>query len=1404
MSGFCGGDELASTTEGFVRRARIAMPRTPGGELTIAPPPDVPRVVPGNLLMKLLPVVMVVAVIGMLALMFATGGRNILSNPLFMMFPLMMLMSMFGMFAAGGRGGGKRAAELNEERKDYFRYLGQLREQVRDTVDAQRAALTWSHPDPRALPTLIGTRRMWERRPSDADFAHVRIGVGAHGLATRLMPPETGPPEDLEPVSMVALRRFVRTHSVVHRLPTSISLRGFPAVNIGGVRGETRDVVRALVAELCVFHGPDHLRIAIVTSDPVGEAWDWTKWLPHVGHPSLRDGLGPMRMIFESLADLETSLAAELLDRGRFSRSAPPVAGRAHLVVIIDDGHVAGDERLINDAGTEQVTVLDLSAPPDGLAARRGLELTIRGGKVCARSAVGIEEFADMDGLTIAEAEAIARRLARYHVATAASLANLDSEATAGDPGLPALLGIDDVARFDPAVEWRGRTGKDRLRVPIGFQPNGTPVELDIKESAHGGTGPHGLCIGATGSGKSEFLRTLVVSMLATHSPAELNLVLVDFKGGATFLGLEWAPHVAAIITNLEQELAMVDRMKDALSGEMTRRQEVLRASGNFANVAEYERARASGVRLEPMPALFIIVDEFSELLSQKPDFAELFVAIGRLGRSLHIHLLLASQRLEEGKLRGLDSHLSYRIGLKTFSANESRSVLGVPDAYHLPSVPGSAYLKCDSAEPIRFNTSYVSGAYHSPSAYLDEIDEDPDRPRATMKLFSALPVPLDGADHDGADYGGAGYGGADYSVAQQGSVLDAALALLDEEPPAVDASTAGMNAVDGSASGDSGDNGSVGADVVGVGVPTLLQTLVGRIAGHGPAAHGVWLPPLDESPTVDALTGWDVNRATAPGNLVAAVGIVDRPYDQRRDLLLLDLSGGAGNVAVVGGPQSGKSTTLRTLVMSMAATHTPEQVQFYCLDFGGGSLAGLTGVPHVGSVASRGDLDAVRRTVAEVSAILRRRELLFARLGIESMQDFRARRSQWFATGILADDDPLGDDRHGDVFLVFDGIAVLRGEFDFLDEQISTLVSQGLSYGVHVVIAASRWAEVKPAMRDLMGSRIELRLGDPSDSTMGRRVAASVPQNRPGRGLTAQELHMLIALPRLDGVSSAQSLRAGVAHAAEKLQTIYGADRQAMPVRKLGTEITRERVDELLAASSITLAPNQVAIGVGELELAPVILDFGVQPHFMVFSDVEHGKTNVLRTIVNGLVRNSTPDEVKIVLVDFRRTMLGIVEGDHLAGYASSTENAGSMMTQLAGYFRDRLPPEDLTVQQLKERSWWSGPDIYVIIDDYDMVATGARHPIEPLVEMASHARDIGLHIVLARRSGGVGRAMFDPVIARLKDLSSDVLLMSGDRDEGYIVGRSRMQQLVPGRGELVSRVRPQEMIQVSLEADQ
>lgn len=194
----------------------------------------------------------------------------------------------------------------------------------------------------------------------------------------------------------------------------------------------------------------------------------------------------------------------------------------------------------------------------------------------------------------------------------------------------------------------------------------------------------------------------MVVSFAHNHHPEELNFVLVDFKGGASFLGMERLPHTSAVITNLAEEAGLVDRMQDALLGEMHRRQEKLRAAG--LTTAREFNARHPG----EMPALFIVVDEFSELLHARPEFADVFAAIGRLGRSLGLHLLLASQRLEEGRLRGLESHLSYRIALRTFSASESRSLIGSTAAYELPTTPGAAILY--SHEAVRFQSAYVSG----------------------------------------------------------------------------------------------------------------------------------------------------------------------------------------------------------------------------------------------------------------------------------------------------------------------------------------------------------------------------------------------------------------------------------------------------------------------------------------------------------------------------------------------------------------------------------------------------------------------------------------------------------------------------------------------------------------------
>ncbi|HEY9267214.1 MAG TPA: type VII secretion protein EccC, partial [Mycobacterium sp.] len=402
---------MAVGTQGFVRRTRIAAPRMPGGEVNLQAPPEVPRVIPANLVIRLMPVVMVVAVVGMIALMVSVGGRSMASNPMMMMFPMMMVMSMAGMLVGGGGRSGKAAAELNEERKDYFRYLADLRDDAERTGDDQRAALEWSHPDPGVLVDVVGTRRMWERRPADGDFCHVRVGVGTHRLATRLLAPETGPPEDLEPVSTVALRRFVHTHSVAHAMPTAVSLRAFPSIDFAGDAALIRQLVRAILLELAVFHGPEHLQIAVVTRHPDAPEWAWVKWLPHAQHPSVVDGVGNMRMMYSSLRDLEVDLAAELGGRGGYTRGLSVSQGVPHLVVVLDDGYIAGDERLATESGVENTTLLDLDASAERLAAKGGLHLVVTDGAIAARTAVGNERFATPDALSITEAEAAARRI---------------------------------------------------------------------------------------------------------------------------------------------------------------------------------------------------------------------------------------------------------------------------------------------------------------------------------------------------------------------------------------------------------------------------------------------------------------------------------------------------------------------------------------------------------------------------------------------------------------------------------------------------------------------------------------------------------------------------------------------------------------------------------------------------------------------------------------------------------------------------------------------------------------------------------------------------------------------------------------------------------------------------------
>ncbi|MFF2730256.1 type VII secretion protein EccCa [Streptomyces sp. NPDC058008] len=1292
----------------------------PQGELSLQEPPVLAETVPDNTAVwTYMPMAMMS--VSMMLIFLRPGG----SNGVFVYLSLGLMVLASGAMIIGQfmRRTSERKQRLRGERRDYLRYLGQVRKQTRRAVTEQQWALAWRHPEPGALRSMVRTTRLWERRVKDEDFGEVRIAVGDQQLAMKLTPLSTKPVEDLDPLSAHALRRFIRAYSTVPDQPVAVYLRSWARVLIRGDESARRSLVRAMVTQLAVFHAPEEVWIVVCASDEHRADWEWVKWLPHGHHPQEVDGAGPARMVASAFGDLEDLLGAEFGERPAFDPEVPPGREEPYTVVVLDGVTVPAGHRM-DGQGFRNAVVVDLADTLQWRPGRATLRLDVGPDRVSLvrtdRSRKERTTFLGRpDAMGPAGAEAVARMVAPYRMRLAASAA----EPLAADTELTSLLGIPDLYRHEPASLWQRADGASRLRVPIAVGSDGLPVELDIKESAQGGMGPHGMLIGATGSGKSELLRTLVLGLALTNSSETLNFVLVDFKGGATFLGLDELPHTSAVITNLSDEVALVARMQDALHGELIRRQELLRSAGNYSSALDYEKARASGTPLAPLPSLFVVVDEFSELLSAHREFMELFVMIGRLGRSLGVHLLLASQRLDEGRMHQLESHLSYRIGLRTFSAMESRGVLGVPDAYQLPSQPGSGYLKSGVEALTRFRAAYVSGGYRKRGGAVVQA-------RAASQV-----VPWTSG----------------YVVPRSAAGPAVAEPAAEEER-------------------DSGDS--------------LLSVALDRLRDAGPGAHEVWLPPLglpsslDEllpRPVLDPELGFTAARRPGSGLLKAPVGLVDKPFEQRREPLVVDLSGAEGHVGIAGGSQSGKSTLLRTLIASLALTHTPREVQFYCLDFGGGTLSGLAGLPHMGGVASRLDGERISRTVAEVTAVLNHREQLFLDHNVDSMATYRRRR----AAGEFA------EEAHGDVFLVVDGWATLRQDFDSHVATFGQFAARGLNYGIHLVITAARWMEMTTQVRDQIATRLELKLGDHMDSAIDVRRAALVPRIA-GRGLTVEgKLHFLSALPRVDGSGSADDLTEGVADLVARVSD--GWNGPAAPAVRM--------LPHRLPASSLPAAGGdeglRIPLGLGEETLSPVWHDFSRTPHLMAVGDTESGKTNLLKLVTSAITSRYTPQEARILVVDYRRELVEAIPEEYRLGHAVSLSALGELMEASQRALKTRLPGPDISPARMRKADWWAGPRLFVLVDDYDMLggSNAFDHPFAPLFEFLALGHEVGLHVVTARSATGAGRGLNDQLMRRLGEVNTPGLLMSCPPGEGYVFGNVKPRNLPAGRARYIAR---------------
>ncbi|MFC7263245.1 type VII secretion protein EccCa [Streptomyces lutosisoli] len=1313
------------------RPARSTRPLAPAESRTIEPPPNLPEGKTGNAATALLPMAGVISSVVMMTIIrnsqFAALGAIVL------VFALLGAVALF----LSQRGKAQRTRRTQRER--YLEYLEELRDELGAGERERRRQSQLLNPPPEALYDLVrDPARLWERRRHDADFLRVRVGtgdvpvqelvVGQNSAGGVLTPPD--------PFMLNEARALQHRFATAMDFPLTVPLDRAGNISVVGDRDGVLRVARALLIQTAVTHAPDDVAVALAVPGEQLAEWEWAKWLPHVLDPAEHDGPIAARRIAPSLAQLaalcrddlrqRASYAAEVR-RGLSDRGALRLTGR---LLVVSDAYGETAAELprpdtavdLNDMGVTVLHLLEQQVhEPDQVSVRITVHVDDRITVEDLRS--GPAAHGTSDAVSTAGAEGLARMLAPLRLSAESAA---EGTPVSGPVDFPALLGIENPAALDTERLWAPRGEREFLRVPIGLTDRHEPVLLDLKESSELGMGPHGLCVGATGSGKSELLRTLVLALTATHSPEDLALVLVDYKGGATFAPFTELPHVAGVITNLENQAGLVERVHSSLAGEVKRRQQVLKDAGNVADIGHYAALRATDrPDLEPLPHLFVVIDEFGELITAKPDFIDLFLSIGRIGRSIGVHLLLSSQRIEGGKLKGLDTYLSYRLGLRTFSADESRTVLDTVDAFHLPPLPGFGYLKVDTSTYERFKAGYVSGAYQGPALLEDKGNEPLAWPYPTYNTI----------------------GTPETDTAQ--------------EPLATKRETG----------------------------PTVLSVMVDQLAIAAPPVRRIWLPPLPDTVTLDSAAGpleadtEGLRLAHRDGPMCVPLGILDDPAKQWQQPWLLDLTVAGGHAAVIGGPQSGKTTLLRTLALSLALTHTPYDVAVYGLDLVGGGLSALAGLPHVGGIAGRADHERAARTVAEVRTMLTEREELFRTHGIDSVDQLRHLR----AKGKLPQ---LGST---DIVLLVDGFGALRDEFADLDDTVADLLKRGGGYGIHVVAGMLRWNDVRIATQSMFGTRVELRLNDAADSSIDRKLSETLAPETPGRLLTDAKLFAQVALPRIDNHPHAGDLASVLERTARTIRASWHGE-LATPVRVLPTRLPAAQLPSLAAE------PRRVPLGVDQDALAPALLDlFGSDQHLLILGDNECGKTNLLKLISRQLVDRYRDEELVFGVFDPRRGLRGTIPEPYRGGYAHNAKLAAALATGIATELEKRLP-ESADPDVVGAEPSFTGPRIVILVDDYDILTTANQQPLAPFLPYISSAQDIGLHFVIARRAAGASRALYEPLLTTLRETGTTALLMTGDRTEGQLFPGLYASQQPPGRGTLVRRGRHHQLIQTAL----
>ncbi|HYO86305.1 MAG TPA: FtsK/SpoIIIE domain-containing protein [Dermatophilaceae bacterium] len=819
----------------------------------------------------------------------------------------------------------RHASAASRQRTEYHVALLHARGELAEALALDLAARHRSVPD---LADVVATatqrrQRLWERRRTDPDVLRLRLGLG---LVTST-------------VTLVESDGATR-QPLLRDAPVDIDLAGSVTGLTGPDRQDVLAAARCLLAQAVTWHSPRDLEVWLIVADP-GRLRPWA-WLTNTPHLRRDDGPAARRVIVVPPGREPPPVAVQLLAdiRARTARRRQGLPGAAQppeetQVLIVVDGPVGllelpwVHEVAIAGRGV-RVGTLWLGDANPGLPGQCTTSVTVTGATLVRRGA-GNPTLVRSDLLGREQAEQVGRALAPLIDAGApgggGGGGGRGGGGRGGGGGLPGMIRLPDILAVDlraPGVvrdvldRWSGLTAP-RLDVPIGRSAGGIYC-LDL-----GRDGPHALVAGTTGSGKSELLRTLVASLALANPPDRVTFVLVDYKGGAAFAECADLPHVGGLVTDLDEVSG--ERALASLRAELARRERVLRQAG-VPDVTSHETRSGGHDRL---PRLVVVIDEFRALAEELPQFVDGLVRIAALGRSLGVHLVLATQRPGGIVTADIRANVNVRIALRVRDRVDSCDVVDADDAALLPvGQPGCAVLRCASEDLVQVQTAWVSGRSRPVSASTIRVQlVDP--------AGSANPSPpaRDGGGH----------------VPDTGSRSEGTQPLHDEPTDLARIVSAATNAA--------------------------------RLLGLRPAA-APWPPPLpDILDAVDvhsclaspARAGLDTTCATAgqvPVEQSVGYAIRDEPDQQRLAPVVWNLRTG-GHLGFAGTSHSGRSTAIRTVVAGLAAGSCPARLAVCLLD-GGGELSALTGLPHVRAHADLGDPDALRYVVAALSRHVRHR----------------------------------------------------------------------------------------------------------------------------------------------------------------------------------------------------------------------------------------------------------------------------------------------------------------------------------------------------------------------------------------------------------------------------------------------